>query len=268
MTFPLSASAHLPFPLYDSHFHALHTAEKHEHAQPLLEEALQGNLAGAMEVAIDEHNFHQRLEMAEKYRQITLSAGIHPSSTHPDRGDWETRFTRIAEQTRHPAVKAIGETGLDFYREHSPRDVQIRAFADHLELAAASGLPVIVHCRNADREVLETIARSNCRHGIFHCFSSGPEVAERALELGFCVSFAGNITYKNTDEMARAARMVPTDRILIETDAPYLSPQPVRGRPNHPACIGYTLEVLARIREEPPEQLARLTLNNARRLFS
>ncbi len=259
---------HLPFPLFDSHFHALHTAERHECAPVLLQKAFEQNLEGAMEVAIDEHCFQERLQTAAQYSRLRLSAGIHPSSTHPDRGNWNERFALIKEQSTHPLVKAIGETGLDFYREHSPREAQIQAFADHLELAAASNLPIIIHCRNAAEEVLESIKNSNCRHGIFHCFSEGPEVAEKALELGFHISFAGNITYKNTEQLARAARIVPQERILVETDAPYLAPQPVRGRPNHPGYIGYTLEALAKIRNEEPAQLAEITLANTRKLFS
>ncbi len=257
---------HLPFPVFDSHFHALNTAERLP--MSFLGDALDKNLSGAMEVAIDEYRVEERLKIAEQYPQISLSAGIHPSSTNPDQGDWSKRFKIIKEQVKHPRVKAVGETGLDFFREHSPRDIQIKAFADHLELAAKSKLPVIIHCRDANEAVFKCIEDSRCRFGIFHCFSAGPKEAERALELGFYISFAGNISYKKSENTAEAARIVPLDRVLIETDSPYLAPQPVRGNPNHPGYIGHTLEKLSEIRNEAPENLAKATLENAHRIFA
>jgi TatD DNase family protein len=126
---------------------------------------------------------------------------------------------------------------------------------------------VIVHNRNADQRVLEIIRESKCRKGVFHCFSSTWDTARKALDLGFYISFAGNITYKNTDVIRDAAVRVPADRVLIETDAPFLSPQPVRGKMNHPGFLGYTLEALAELRGIEPVKLAQDTADNARKLF-
>jgi TatD DNase family protein len=259
---------HLPHSVFDSHFHALHMSTKGLHAGTLLKELFSSGLNGALEVAVDEKNFPERLQLAGEFPGLFLSAGIHPSATGGEHGEWNLRFSQIRKQLRNPAVRAIGETGLDFFREHSPVEEQERAFRDHLNLASETGLPIIVHNREADDAVLKLIRESGCRRGIFHCFSSGLKTAEAAMELGFHISFAGNITYRKSDEIRKAAGIIPADRILIETDSPYLSPQKVRGKTNHPGHIGYTLEFLAEIRGERAEDLARNTAENARSLFS
>ena len=260
---------HLPHPLFDSHLHAFHMDEAdRDSADPdPVAKSLSLGLVGGLEVAVDEHRFEERLAFAAARPGILVSAGIHPSSSGPERGAWEDRFALIREQAARPETVAVGETGLDFFRDHSPRNSQERAFADHLALAVETGLPVIIHNRDADRAVLDAVESSGCRRGVFHCYSSGPETAEAAIALGFHVSFAGNITYKKTEAMREAARLVPEDRILVETDAPYLSPVPVRGRPNHPGHLGYTLEVLAGVRGDDPADLAETTVRNARALF-
>lgn len=237
-------------------------------AEAALAVAFQTNLIAAVEVAVDELQFEKRLALAESFPQILLSAGIHPSSTNPEGGTWAERFAIIREQASSPLVVAIGETGLDFFRDYAPKELQERAFRDHLELAAETNLPVIIHNRSADESVLQLVRESRCRKGVFHCFSSGMDTARRALDLGFHISFAGNLTYKNTEMIREAAAGIPSDRILIETDSPYLSPQTVRGRTNHPGHLGYTLETLAELRHEDSERLAEGTVRNARELFS
>lgn len=258
---------HLPFPLYDTHFHALHMLDRDAEAGAALKEAFETNLVGAIEVAVDELQFVRRLELAGSFPEIQLSAGIHPSASGPEHGGWEERFALIRTQAASPLVVAIGETGLDFFRDNSPKEVQEKAFRDHLALAAETGLPVIIHNRSADERVLQLVSESSCRKGVFHCFSSDKDTAKKALDLGFNISFAGNLTYKNTELIREAAAMVPADRILIETDSPYLSPQLVRGRSNHPGHLGFTLETLAEIRQEDAESLAERTVANARDLF-
>jgi len=257
----------LPRALYDSHFHALHMEERGFDIRELLSRLFKAGLAGGMEVAVDEHNFERRLELTGGFPDLFLSAGIHPSSTGSAELKWDDRFAEIHLQVANPRVRAIGETGLDFFRDYAPADSQERAFRDHLDLASETGLPVIIHNRNADERVLALIRESECRHGIFHCFSSDRNTAEQALELGFHISFAGNITYKKTEAIRDAAIHVPSDRILIETDSPYLSPQSVRGRSNHPGHMGYTLQLLAELRGESPDELAAHTVENTRRLF-
>ncbi len=258
---------HLPYPLFDSHFHALHMEEKGLEIDSLIPALLSSGLRAAVEVAVNELDFEKRLKLAETFMGLYLSAGIHPSSTVVENGVWEERFAEIISQVQHPMVRAIGETGLDFFRDYAPRELQEKAFSCHLDLAAETGLPVIIHNRAADDRVFALLEESGCRKGVFHCFSSDRNAAEKALALGFHVSFAGNITYRNTEKLREAARVIPSERLLIETDSPYLSPQSVRGRINHPGHIGYTLEVLADIRDENIEKLAAATVENSMQLF-
>jgi len=253
----------------------------------ILSTAFNDNLVAALDIAIDEELFSWRCSLADSFANLYLSAGIHPSSTGKNRPairnqsqgntisstskenqiDWDSRFERIRAQCMHPAVIAIGETGLDFYRDFIPRKHQELAFRYHLELAAELNLPIIVHNRNADKKLLSIISESTCRHGVFHCFSSDWETAKAALDLGYYISFAGNLSYKNADEIRAAALLIPRDRLLIETDSPYLSPRPMRGRTNHPGHIGYTLKALAELRKEDIEILAKSMVENALLLF-
>jgi len=266
---PANKSPHcyLPYPLFDTHFHALHMFDRIPEAGTLLSEAFSTNLRAAVEVAVDENNFEKRLDIADLHSMIFLSAGIHPSSTNPENSSWNKRFDIVRNQVSQTSVVAIGETGLDLFRDYAPQALQENAFRDHLQLAAETGLPVIIHNRSADERVLELVEESDCRSGIFHCFSSNWDVAKKALDLGFHISFAGNISYKKTEVIREAAARIPSDRILLETDSPYLSPQTVRGIPNHPGHIGYTLETLAEIRNENPEELAATIVGNALGIF-
>ncbi|MDF1569708.1 MAG: TatD family hydrolase, partial [Spirochaetaceae bacterium] len=186
---------HLPYPLFDSHFHALHLLERFENAESVIDQSLDNGLIGAIEVAVDEGNFETRIDFIAERKTIRLSAGIHPSSSGIDGISWEERFNEVRRQAVHPSVAAIGETGLDFFRNHSPRDMQERAFSDHLDLAVETGLPVIIHNRDADGRVISLVSESRCRAGVFHCFSSDWKTAKQALDLGFHISFAGNVTY-------------------------------------------------------------------------
>ena len=235
----------------------------------ILDTAFGNGLVGAIEVAVDENDFDKRLDLAETYGRIGLSAGIHPSSSAGDGTMiWRDRFEKIEKQAKRPSVVAIGESGLDFFRDYAPRKVQETAFRDQLALACELDKPIIIHNRNADGRILEIIEESSCRGGVFHCFSSDWETAHRVLDLGYDISLAGNITYKRMGMLHEAARRIPPDRLLIETDSPYLSPQCMRNRGNHPGHIGYTLEFLAEIRKEDPASLAWNTTENARRVFA
>ena len=252
---------HLPYPAFDSHFHATIMLDRGMDVYAALTTAHELNLTGGLEIAIDESRFKERLELSARFPCLKLSAGIHPSACAKDT-DWASRFAHIVEQASHPAVAAIGETGLDFFRNYAPVQQQERSFREHLELAASLDKPVIVHNRDADGRVLEIIKESSCRKGIMHCFSSDWETAKAALDMGFFISFAANLTYKKTENIRRAARLVPLRRLLIETDAPFLPPQRVRGKLNHPGYIGYTLECLAEIRNADIEQLAEALVSN------
>lgn len=182
--------------------------------------------------------------------------GVHPHlAGEANRAD--------LEQLRELNPVAIGETGLDYYRDYAPHDAQRELFAAHLELASELGKAIVIHCRAAERDVLEALSRFDGTV-VLHCFSS-PELLDPALDRGYYVSFAGNLTYRRAGELREAARAVPDDRILVETDCPYLAPQSRRGRPNEPAYVVETAAALAEVRgEDPPELEARLDANAAR----
>ncbi len=263
MTEPSTLHYHMPCPVLDSHFHATIMANKGMDIHSSLKKSYALGLNGGLEVAIDENRFHDRLKLSIRFPWLRLSAGIHPSACVRD-GKWTDRLALIEEQARHPAVVAIGETGLDFFRDYAPAQQQEEVFRNHLELASRLNKPVIVHNREADARILDIIRESSCRQGIMHCFSSDWETAKTALSFGFFISFAGNLTYKKTDAIRHAASLVPLDRLLIETDAPFLSPQRVRGKLNHPGHIGYTLECLAEIRNTTMAQLGEALVENGR----
>jgi TatD DNase family protein len=181
------------------------------------------------------------LSLCDRYDGVFAVLGIHPHEAGVDHD-----LSELRALLGHERAVAVGETGLDFFRDYAPRDRQRSLFARQLELAAELSKPVVIHNRAADGEVLEALA-SFGGPVVLHCFSY-PGVLREALDRGYYVSFAGNVTYKNASELRVAASQVPADRILAETDAPYLSPEPRRGRPNEPAAVMRTLEALARVR--------------------
>ena len=199
------------------------------------------------------------LAIAEASDGVAVAAGVHPHQA----GDDES-VEELAALTNGKTV-AIGEIGLDFYRDYAPRDAQRRVFAEQLQLAAARGQTVIIHSRAADEEVAAQLADFDGTV-VLHCFSS-PELLPVALERGYYVSFAGNVTYPKAHELRVAAAEVPRDRILAETDCPYLAPQPVRGRTNEPAFVVHTVEALAETRGEEGPELARQIDANAAAAF-
>jgi TatD DNase family protein len=204
------------------------------------------------------------LALAEAHSQVWAAVGVHPH----DADGWSARDAGwIAELARHPRVVAIGECGLDYYRDHSARDAQARAFAAQVGLARDAGLPVVVHTRDADRDTLDLLAREAEGHPvILHCFSMAaraPEVAER----GYYTSLAGQVTYPKAADLQAAARALPAGGLLLETDSPYLAPVPRRGRPNRPANVAHTLRFVAGLRGMAPEALDALTTANADRVL-
>ena len=213
-------------------------------------------------------NFERAVAVALKYEGVYAAAGVHP---HDARLYDETAERRLLEIVRRgPPVVAWGEIGLDYHYDNSPRDVQRTVFAAQLRLARAEGLPVIIHTREADEETAE-ILRAEFREagagGVMHCFGGGPALAETALELGFMISFAGNVTFKKADALREVALTVPLERLLVETDCPYLAPVPHRGRRNEPAYVAATARFLAELRGVGVEELGRTTSENFARLF-
>jgi TatD DNase family protein len=202
----------------------------------------------------------EALALAERHPEVFAILGIHPHEAGGADGVPELR-----ELLAHERAVAVGETGLDYYRDWSPRDRQRELFERHLELASELGMPVVIHSRAADRETLDMLA-SFGGEVVLHCFSSPPMLRD-ALVRDYYVSFAGNVTYKNAAELRVAATQVPAERLLTETDSPYLAPQPKRGRANEPANVVHTLEALAEARRDGREQLEAQIDANAQRVF-
>jgi TatD DNase family protein len=202
------------------------------------------------------------LDIAEEHDGVFASLGIHP---HEAGGEEAARVDELRALLAHPRAVAVGETGLDHYRDYAPHEAQARLFDAQLALARETRKPVVVHTRAAD---VDTVERLNVFDGtvLLHCFSS-PALLQTALDRRYYVSFAGNLTYKNAYDLRAAARAVPRDRLLVETDSPYLAPQPVRGKPNEPANVVHTLEALAAARGEDATELAAQVDANATAAF-
>jgi TatD DNase family protein len=205
------------------------------------------------------------LAIAEEYDGIWCSVGAHP---HEASDHLALSPEELLGQASHPKVVGIGETGLDFHYDLSPRDVQERVFRAHIAASHASGLPLIVHAREADRDIARILEEERPPSGVLHCFSSGRGLAEAALDLGFYVSISGIVTFRNADELRAIVRDVPIDRLLVETDAPYLAPVPYRGKRNEPAFVAATASAVAKLKGVDAEHLAAVTRTNFFRLFT
>jgi TatD DNase family protein len=207
--------------------------------------------------------------IADKNEGIYCSVGVHPHEAKEEGA--EASAERLIELAGHPKVVGIGETGLDFYYEHSPRAEQEDCFRAHIAAARASRLPLIVHTRDAEADtarVLRDEMGKGAFTGLIHCFSASREFAEKALELGLYISFSGILTFKKADNVREVAAIVPADRMLIETDAPYLAPVPYRGKRNEPAFVVATARVLAGLRGVGEHEIGAVTSANFRRLFT
>jgi TatD DNase family protein len=231
-----------------------------EDAGAAVERAREAGVSRILTVGTRPASWPRALELAGRHDGVHAILGLHPHNAADDDG-----LEALAELLGDERVVAVGETGLDFYRDYAPRDAQQRAFEAQLDLAARAAKPVVIHSRAADGETTRTLEPFDGQV-VLHCFSS-PRLLPAALERGYYVSFAGNATYPNATELRLAATQVPADRILAETDTPYLAPQPRRGRPNEPAYVVHTLAALARARGEEPEALERQIEENARRVF-
>lgn len=205
--------------------------------------------------------------LAKQYANIDASIGIHP---HESKLANKDDFEFLKSLASHPKVVAWGEIGLDFYYGHSTRDIQLDVFAHQLELAGEADLPVIIHTRDAEMETIEILGRQfekKALQGVMHCFSGSLEMARKSLEFGFLISFSGMITFPKTQNIRDIAQQIPIDRLLIETDSPYLAPVPHRGKRNEPSFLVETARVLARVIGVSIEEMARHTAENYYRLF-
>jgi len=204
---------------------------------------------------------------AEQHDWIYTSVGIHP---HEAKEVTQQHLDQLAALAQHPKVIAWGEIGLDYFYDHSPRDTQAKVFRDQMALAHAAKLPIIIHCRDAwpdTLDILESAWRPTALGGILHCFTGTLEDAKRGIDMGFLISFAGNSTYPKTQNLRDVAKALPLENILIETDAPYLAPQPYRGKRNEPAYVAEVARTLASVRDLAPDEVAAATAENFRRFF-
>jgi TatD DNase family protein len=205
------------------------------------------------------------IPIAEAHDWIYTSVGVHP---HDAAKVEERHYSRMSDLAKHPKVVAIGETGLDFYYDNSPRDVQREVFHRQIALAKQLSLPVIVHTRDADADTEQILKEEKADRGVIHCFTSGQRLAEFALEIGFAISFSGIVTFPNAKPLAEIARRIPLDRILVETDCPYLAPVPYRGKRNEPSFAADTARFIADLRGITPEELATHAAANFERVFA
>ena len=252
--------------LVDTHAH-LHDSAFDGDRLAVIARARAAGVAGFLTIGTDVGTSEAAVTLAAAEPDIYAAVGIHP---HDASTADAAALARIAALARAPRVVAIGEIGLDYYRDHSPRPVQRTALAAHLQLARAVGKPVLLHCREAHVDLLEVCAAEgvDAVGGILHCFSGDLAVARRGIDLGLLISLAGPVTYPSARRLAEVVRALPLDRLLVETDCPYLPPQPWRGQRNEPAYLPVTAARVAELQGVSPERVAAATTENAARLLA
>ncbi len=252
--------------LFDTHAHLDEDAFSQD-ADEVIARAVTSGVTAMLAVATTVESSRATIALAARFSNVFASVGIHPNyAVQAKPGDWES----IEELASSPKVIAIGETGLDRYWDHTPFDVQLDYFRRQIELAGRCDVPFIVHCREAEPDVvavLREMAGTGQLKGIMHSFCGGRATLDAALELGLHISFAGMLTFKKNIELRELAKTIPLDRLLVETDSPYLAPQPNRGKRNEPAFVRHTAECLAEVRGQTLDEIAAITTANAKRLF-
>jgi TatD DNase family protein len=253
--------------LIDSHCH-LDFDSLSGDLEGVMARAAEAGVGGMVTISTRVENFSTYAALAERFANVWCSVGTHPHNAHEE---LHVSAEDLIGFSAHPKCVAIGEAGLDYHYDNSPRDAQAEGFRRHIAAARATGLPLVIHSREADDDmarILEEETEQGAFPFVLHCFSSGIDLARRGLALGGYVSFSGIVTFRNADEIRAVAELVPADRYLVETDAPYLAPVPHRGKPNEPAFVRHTAEKLAEIRGMAFEVLARESTANFARLFS
>jgi TatD DNase family protein len=252
--------------LVDTHAHLTDPAFAPD-LPAVLERAWAAGVERIVCVGYDLESSRAAVALAARYPNLVAAVGVHPNYLAAAPANWLAEIRALAAA---PQVVAIGETGLDYYRDYTPPERQRRGFAAQLALAAELGLPVVVHCREAESDVLAAISAHSGpgdRQGVLHCFSGTEATMRAAVAAGYYISFAGTLTFRNAAALRAVAAQVPRERLLVETDAPYLSPAPYRGQRNEPARVALTAACLAALHHVSPEEMARQTTANARRLF-
>jgi TatD DNase family protein len=257
----------MPYPIVDSHCHLDFDSLSND-LSGVLQRAGQAGVHLMVTISTRVDKFDRIRALAEAHDQVYCTVGTHPHNAADEPHVTTDMLVKLAE---HPKVVGIGEAGLDYHYDNSPRDMQASSFRTHIVAARETGLPLVIHSRSAEEDtarILEDEMGKGAFQPLLHCFSSRPELARRGLATGAYVSFSGILTFKTAEEIRAAARLVPADRLLVETDAPYLAPVPHRGKPNEPAYTAYTLECLAGVKDMSVEEMARSTSDNFFRLFA
>lgn len=251
--------------LVDSHCHLDILRPENEPVAGALDEASAQGIEHILCVCVNLERFPEMMAMIEPHKQVSASVGVHPDVIEGEDPD-EERLLALAANER---VVAIGETGLDYFRIEGDTGWQQERFRRHIRAARSAGKPLIVHTREAREDTLRILGEeqaNDCR-GVLHCFTESWDMAKVAMDMGFYISFSGIVTFKNALELKEVAKKVPADRMLVETDSPYLAPVPKRGKPNRPAYVRFVAEYLAELRGESLEQLAATTTRNFYELF-
>lgn len=253
--------------LVDSHCH-LDFPDFADELDQVVQRARDGGVGLFLTINTHLTRFERVLAVAERFPEVYCTVGIHPheAGTEP-----KAETERLLELARHPKVVGFGETGLDYYYDKSPRERQRESFRAHIAAARIADLPIIVHTRDADDDTAAILAEEmekGAFPGLIHCFSSGPELAVKAVEIGLYVSISGIVTFKKADALQQTVKGIPLDRLLVETDCPYLAPIPFRGKRNEPAYVAHTAAKVAELKGVPPAELAEATTANFLRLFT
>lgn len=248
--------------MIDSH---THLASCRGDEEELVAAAREAGVRRMLTVGMDEDSNAAAIAAAERHEEVFACVGRHPNSAA---GFGESMAAAVEELTAHPRVRAVGETGLDWYRDSAPRESQRAAFSAQIGIARRAGLPLVIHMRDsADDTFAQLAAEAEDVTVVLHCYSAGPDRVEAAARQGWFMSLAGNVTYPKAEELQEAARLIPDELLLVETDAPYLSPQPYRGKPNQPANVVATAEFVAGLRGASYGELEETVEANGERLF-
>ena len=253
--------------LVDSHCH-LDFPDFSGELEAIVTRARGAGLARMVTISTRIRKHGDLIAITERFPDVYCSVGTHPHNAHEE---LDITLADLVARTRHPKVVAIGEAGLDYHYDMSPRDAQEQGFRTHIAAARATGLPLVIHSREADDDmarILEEETGKGAFPAVLHCYTGGPELARRAIALGLSISFTGILTFKKSDELRAIAASLPADRVLVETDAPYLAPGPHRGKRNEPAYVVETAKVLAAARGVSFEEIAHQTTDNFFRLFA
>lgn len=252
-------------PLIDSHAH-VDSEDYAGETEAVVERAREAGLVGVVTVGFEPAGWHSALALSARHSDVFAAIGIHPNSANETNDD---TLSQLAALCRQHNVVAIGETGLDYYRQYASHEEQKSSFRAHLELARQLDLPVIIHDRDAHEDILSILKQhGQGTRGVMHAFSGDVEFMRECLALDYAISLAGPVTFKKAADRHAVAAAAPLNRLLVETDCPYLTPEPFRGRRNEPAYVRYTAQAIANLRDESLEQVARQTTLNAIHLFN